>query len=79
MGGSDAKAQTLGSCERYDFAKGKWEQIASMNTARKSFAAVSLPDGIYAVGGAEGDNRCLNEVERYDYYSDKWERLQPMV
>lgn len=65
-------------CECYDFAKGKWEQMAPMLNKRKAFALVSLPDGIYAIGGI-GDKGSLNDVERYDYYNNRWEKLRSMT
>ena len=45
--------------------------IGSMNKPRRSFALVSLPHGIYAIGGHDGSNY-LKEVELYDFTLEKW-------
>ena len=50
--------------ERFDPEKNEWELIASLNTPRRALAAVTLPDGIYAIGGFDGFNY-LNSVEKY--------------
>lgn len=54
----------LCSVERFDPEKNEWELIASLNTPRRALAAVTLPDGIYAIGGFDGFNY-LNSVEKY--------------
>lgn len=53
----------LSSVERFDPEKNEWELIASLNTPRRALAAVTLPDGIYAIGGFDGFNY-LNSVEK---------------
>lgn len=55
----------LRSCERYIIAKNYWEPISSMSSGRRALAAVSLPDGVYAIGGFNGLTY-LRDVERYD-------------
>jgi len=57
--------------ERYDPQKGKWEQIAPLNTARRALAAVTLPDGIYAIGGFDGESY-LSTVEKYEESTNEW-------
>ena len=39
----------LRTAERFDFKPGQWEMLPEMNEARRALAAVSLPDGIYAI------------------------------
>jgi len=61
----------LNEVERYDPAKGVWEKIASLNTPRRALAAVTLPDGIYAIGGYDGENY-LSTVEKYEESTNEW-------
>lgn len=61
FGGS--KNSCLQSAERYDPKTNKWEAIASLNTPRRALTAVTLPDGIYAIGGFDGQNY-LSSVEK---------------
>ena len=53
IGGYNGK-ECLKSGERYNIEAKKWEQIAPMNTPRRSLCAVALPDGIYVMGGYDG-------------------------
>jgi influenza virus NS1A-binding protein len=39
------------------------EPIANLNIPRRALSAVTLPDGIYAIGGFDGKNY-LSSVER---------------
>ena len=51
--------------ERYNTDRGVWEMIGSMNEKWRSHTAVSLPNGVYALGGYNGSTY-LNTVEWYD-------------
>jgi hypothetical protein len=42
-----------------------------MKNPRRSFALVSLPNGLYAIGGHDGKS-FLKSVEMYDYESQNW-------
>lgn len=53
----------LNTVERYDPVTGVWDVIAPMNECRRALAAVTLPDGIYAIGGYNG-KKYLDSVER---------------
>jgi N-acetylneuraminic acid mutarotase len=57
--------------ERYDILTDTWEPVASMSIPRRALAAVTLNDGVYAVGGFDGTN-CLASVERYDDAKGQW-------
>jgi Kelch motif. len=48
-----------------------------MNVPRRALAAVTLPDGIYAIGGFDGENY-LSTVERYDEQTNEWVFVSPM-
>ena len=61
----------LSSVERYDPQTCLWETVASLNVPRRALAAVTLPDGIYAIGGFDGENY-LSTVERYDDSLNEW-------
>ena len=49
--------------ERFDFAKNQWEKVADLNTYRRALAAVTLPNGIYAIGGFDSQDY-LSSVEK---------------
>ncbi len=53
------------SVERYDSSTGRWELVRPMLLQRRALSAVTLADGIYAVGGFDGQNY-LSSVEKYD-------------
>jgi len=72
IGGFGGRNNTcLNEVERFDPQKGIWESVAPMNTPRRALAAVSLPDGIYAIGGFDGDNY-LSSVEKYEESTNEW-------
>ena len=49
-----------------------------MTNARRALAAVTLEDGIYAIGGYDGVNY-LGVVERYDEEQDKWIVISSLI
>ena len=53
----------LTSAERYNPETDEWETIASLNVPRRALSAVTLPDGIYAIGGFDGQTY-LSSVEK---------------
>lgn len=63
-------SESLNTVERFNFDKGIWEMVGSMNEKRRALSAVSLPNGVYAIGGF--GKSYLNSVERYDSEHDKW-------
>lgn len=64
--------------ERYDLVNGgDWEIVASMNVGRRALTAVSLPDGIYAIGGFDGTSY-LSSVEKFDESLNRWTNVKPM-
>ena len=69
-------SESLNSVERFNFDKGVWELIGSMNERRRALAAVSLPNGVYALGGFGGSY--LKSVERFDAELNKWILVQDM-
>ena len=58
------------------FTSGKWGHCGPLNIPRRALAAVSLPDGIYAVGGFDG-TQYLNSVEKYE--DGRWTLIEPMI
>lgn len=76
-GTTSQQSDSLSSVERYNTDRGVWEEIGGMNEKRRSHTAVSLPNGVYAIGGYNGNNY-LNTVERYDNEQDKWILVQSM-
>jgi len=44
-----------------------WAAVASLNTARESFAAGAVDGKLYAVGGTGTSNNTLSSVERYQF------------
>jgi hypothetical protein len=68
-GGPDSTC--LKSVERFNFQNFEWEKVADMNVPRRALAAVSLPDGVYAIGGYNG-SKYLASMERYDESQNKW-------
>ncbi|CAI2375158.1 unnamed protein product [Moneuplotes crassus] len=75
-GGSDNKC--LITAEKYDIKVGKWEIIAKMKDPRRALSAVSLPNGVYALGGYDGE-KYLNSVEKYDSDQDQWVSVPSMI
>jgi hypothetical protein len=65
------------TAERYDFDLEKWIVLSKMKYPRRALSAVSLPNGVYALGGYDGE-RYLNSVEKYDQESDRWVSVEPM-
>lgn len=62
--------------ERFNFDRGVWELVGSMNDRRRALATVSLPNGVYALGGYGDDY--LKTVERYDSESNTWIYVESM-
>lgn len=48
-----------------------------MQIPRRALSAVTLADGIYAIGGFDGQNY-LRSVEKYDEYSNTWTMVADM-
>lgn len=48
-----------------------------MQIPRRALSAVTLADGIYAIGGFDGSSY-LNSVEKYDEYSNTWTMITGM-
>jgi hypothetical protein len=72
----------LSSClktvERLDPLGGtEWEIVSNMSVARRGLTAVTLPDGIYALGGFDGQN-CLASVEKFDETLNRWVAVKSM-
>jgi hypothetical protein len=67
----------LDSVEKFDLEKNIWITCECLNTARKGFCAVMMPDGIYCLGGYDGINY-LNSVEKFDFNSKRWKNVPPM-
>ena len=55
----------------------RWQEKASLLTARKSMAVVAYENQIYAIGG-ETENGLSNAVEKYDLSTDTWSTLTPL-
>mgnify|MGYP002370754248 FL=1 len=63
-------SESLNSVERFNCDKGDRELIGSMNECWWALAAVSLPNGVYAIGGFGGSY--LKSVEWFDAELNKW-------
>ena len=66
VGGVSNSNSILNSCERYNFDKGTWEALPSMNSHRRGCVLIALPHGVVVVGGHSGQ-KTLNEVEIFEY------------
>ena len=66
----------MNSVERFNFDKGVWEIVGHMNEKRRALSAVSLPNGVYAIGGF--GEKYLNSVERFDLEQNKWVNVKSM-
>lgn len=75
-GGSENK--WLKTAERYNFTTNTWTTINEMIDSRRALTAVSLPNGVYAIGGYNGD-KYLDSVERYDCDLDEWVTVKSMI
>ena len=60
---SSGSSNCLQTAERFNFSTQEWEMLPPMTEARRALAAVSLPDGIYAIGGYDG-KQYLSTVEK---------------
>lgn len=67
----------LATAEKYDFNLQKWELLSDMSIPRRALSAVSLPNGIYAIGGLK-EKQYLDSVERYDIETEKWVSVTSM-
>jgi len=54
----------------------RWEQHASLSTARSSMAAAVYDNRIYVIGGDSAAG-VIGLTERYDQITDQWETLNP--
>jgi hypothetical protein len=72
----------VADAEIYDVKTGAWRKTASMESARRSLAAVLLKDGrVLVVGGASNatkGNRQLSSAEIFDPESEKWTAVAPL-
>lgn len=55
----------------------QWIVVGEMSDQRRALTAVSLPNGVYAIGGYDGE-KYLNSVERYDQETNLWLPVKPM-
>ena len=65
-GGVNNNKSYLNSCERYNWNKGKWQNVGNMIYQKRGFVLISVPHGIFAIGGHSG-SKVLSEVELYDF------------
>lgn len=73
IGGYNESLQCLSSVERYSFATDTWEKVADLDRPLKALGAVSMPDGIYAIGGFDGvDQKYCADVHKYDISGNTW-------
>lgn len=77
IGGFDGK-RYLASVEKLHNIDGEWYEVASMQTERCYFAAVSCGGFIYAIGGIKSNFCDLKTVEKYDPYLDLWTYVSSM-
>ena len=62
---------------RYDVARGRWQELEPMPTARGALGAAIVGDTLYAVGGRDGPDS-LNTVEAYDLRQGAWSSAAPI-
>lgn len=59
--------------ETYDPATGTWGATANLNTARRNFASVVLPNRkILAIGGSNASDQTMKSVEEYNPATGAW-------
>ena len=61
----------------YDPIDNSWNDVASMNTARRNFGLTAAGGKLYAIGG-EGPGGFLDTVEVYDPIDNSWNYVVPM-
>jgi len=49
-----------------------------MKDSRRALSAVSLPNGVYALGGYDGE-KYLSSVEKYDNETNQWVQVSSML
>ena len=77
IGGQTSGWKCLSEVECYSPSEKCWKSGPSMNTPRRSAAAVTIEDKIYVIGGYNG-SQALNSVEVYDPLTNKWTYTTPM-
>lgn len=72
-GGQTGTPVTVADVEAYDIVTDTWSPAASMLTARRGHAAVTLPDGrVLVAGGYNANNAILATTELYDPATNTW-------
>merc|ERR1719296_128225 len=76
--GGQSDRNTLSSCERFSVARGTWEELQRMPTARSFAAAASAGGRLYVLGGERDQRSAFAAAECFDPATGEWERLPPM-
>jgi len=64
IGGTEDKDNKVSkSVEMYNIEKDTWTKLESMNSPRRGFGAICMPDGIYVFGGNDG-SQTLKSAEK---------------
>ncbi|EQC30784.1 hypothetical protein SDRG_11545 [Saprolegnia diclina VS20] len=70
--------KTLGSVERYSFARNCWESVPSMLENRGSHGAVGVGTELFVLGGG-GFRSNLATCEKFDVSAATWSQIAPMT
>ena len=73
--GEDDQA-ILNTCERYNPATEKWEQMAQLNHPRCSAMAFQLSNRIFILGGYSGQSQRWTDVEVFHSERNRWSMLK---
>lgn len=76
MGGTNGE-DSFSIVEVYDPKADRWEEVASMPTARNSLASAVVEGKIYAIGGY--NDISLATVEVYDPQMNRWGEVTSML
>lgn len=76
VGGVNIIEGVLTGCERYDLARGVWQEISDLNVPRKNASLCALTaDSMYVFGGTTQEDRMTDVIEQYLVSANIWVTL----
>ena len=72
FGGKNTKTPFMKNCEYFDYASGKWVEMADLNNGRCRGSVISYRDEFWLIGGCINDSKGYL-IERYIESENRWE------
>ena len=70
--------KTTNHVEFFSMDTGEWEEIGSLNEARRGIELVFVEDTLYAMGGFNG-KRYVSTVEKFNFETKTWTVVEDML